>query len=158
MFTSDDTTFTALGKSVQIRGSGNVTKCLEIINIFLQSADDNWCHPKPCAIGRTYQPSVQNIVFYAIAAFQYAPTYLEAIDKHGRLDLHLLKRNAEIYCQKVRESKTGIFRKLILYRCRPANTPLSCFHDDAQYLYNFQAIPVILKASFFSFDIKITPR
>jgi len=100
-FLVDDVMFTALGKSVQIRGSGNVTKCLDIINFFLKSADDKWCYPKPCAIGRTYQPSVRHTVFYAISAFQYAPKYLEAIDSLNRLNVSLLKRNANIYCQKV---------------------------------------------------------
>lgn len=98
---TDNATVTAFGKSVLINGSGNVTKCLEIIDFFLKSADDKWCHPKPCAIGRTYQPSVSGIVFYAIAAFQYAPKYLNAVNELGKLNLTLLQQNAEIYCKKV---------------------------------------------------------
>ncbi|XP_053402634.1 ectonucleoside triphosphate diphosphohydrolase 1-like isoform X3 [Mercenaria mercenaria] len=100
MLVGDNTTVLFSGKSVHIKGSSNSTQCLEIIDIFLKTADDNWCYPKPCAIGRTYQPPVGNLVFYAISAFVYTPTYLNALDELGRLDMKLLKSNAIQYCQK----------------------------------------------------------
>ncbi|KAL4238098.1 hypothetical protein ACF0H5_002810 [Mactra antiquata] len=100
MLKGDNTTVSLFQESVHIQGTANVTKCLEIIEIFLRTADDDWCYPKPCAIGRTYQPPVKNLVFYAISAFSYAPTYLEAVDEQGLLDLTLLKTNAVEYCDK----------------------------------------------------------
>jgi apyrase len=101
LFFSDNTTVLSSGNSVHIMGSSNSSQCLEIIDIFLKTATDNWCYPKPCAIGRTYQPLVGNLVFYAISAFVYSPTYLNALDELGRLDMQLLKTNAVQYCQKV---------------------------------------------------------
>ncbi|XP_060581935.1 ectonucleoside triphosphate diphosphohydrolase 1-like isoform X2 [Ruditapes philippinarum] len=100
MLKGDNTTVLSSGNSVHIMGSSNSSQCLEIIEIFLKTAADNWCYPKPCAIGRTYQPSVGNLVFYAISAFVYSPTYLNALDELGRLDMQLLKTNAVQYCQK----------------------------------------------------------
>ncbi|WAR18661.1 ENTP1-like protein [Mya arenaria] len=100
MLSGDNTTHTAFGDSVHIYGSANVTKCLEIIDIFLKSADDSWCNPKPCAIGAVYQPPVARTDFYAISAFSYAPRHLQAVDDHGLLDIPLLKENAIAYCEK----------------------------------------------------------
>lgn len=100
MLTGDNKTVLSLGESVHIQGSSNSEECLKIISIFLETADDSWCYPKPCAIGRTYQPPVQDLVFYAISAFAYAPTYLEALDEVGRLNLTLLKSKAAQHCSK----------------------------------------------------------
>lgn len=97
----DNTSIISSGESVHIKGTANTTKCLEIIDIFLKTADDNWCYPKPCAIGATYQPPVMDTEFYAIAAFVFAPTYLNASDSMGRLNISALKSNALKYCSKV---------------------------------------------------------
>ena len=99
---ADNTTFSTSNGSVQVAGSASIYKCLEILEFFLRTAEDSWCYPKPCAIGRTYQPAVGNTVFYAISAFVYAPTYLGAVDSHGRLNISLLLEKAEVYCSKVR--------------------------------------------------------
>lgn len=98
---TDNTTRSTLDYAVHIIGSANTTKCLEIIQEFLQAVDDTWCYPKPCAIGSVYQPPVGDIEFYALAAFTYAPTYLKAVDEYGGLNITLLRENAEIYCRKV---------------------------------------------------------
>lgn len=103
MLRGDNSSLVVFGKSVHIKGTANTTMCLEIIDIFLRTADDNWCYPKPCAIGRVYQPPVKDIVFYAISAFVYAPTYLAALDDMGRMNLALLKTNALKYCRKTLE-------------------------------------------------------
>ena len=100
-FITDNTTMSTSQGSVHIVGSANTYKCLEILEVFLRTAEDSWCYPKPCAIGRTYQPAVGNTLFYAISAFVYAPTYLKAVDKQGRLNISLLLENAEIFCSKV---------------------------------------------------------
>ena len=98
---SDNTTHEAFGVSVHVYGSANVTQCLEIINVFLKSADGNWCYQKPCAIGATYQPPVGDVDFYAISAFTYAPRHLDAVDDNGVLDVRLLMKNAASFCAKV---------------------------------------------------------
>ncbi|KAK3604395.1 hypothetical protein CHS0354_015529 [Potamilus streckersoni] len=88
------------GNSVLVIGSGHPDKCLQIINIFLESADEDFCHPKPCAIGRTYQPSVGGIIFYAISAFLHATQHLGALDSLNRLNARVMKEKATEHCQK----------------------------------------------------------
>lgn len=63
------------------------------------------CYPKPCAIGRTYQPSIGTDHFYAIAAFTYAPNSLNAADQSGILDIDKLNTTAFEYCEKVGKYK-----------------------------------------------------
>ncbi|KAL3874091.1 hypothetical protein ACJMK2_037154 [Sinanodonta woodiana] len=92
------------GNSVHVIGSGDPEKCLQIINIFLESGEEDFCHPKPCAIGRTYQPSVGGIIFYAISAFLHAPRHLGALDSLNRLNARVMKENATEHCQKAQSS------------------------------------------------------
>ena len=101
LYIADNTTITVANVSVHITGAANIYKCLEILEVFLRTASDSWCYPKPCAIGRTYQPAVGKTVFYAISAFVYAPTYLEALDGEGRLNISLMLEKAERYCSQV---------------------------------------------------------
>lgn len=100
MLKGDNKTHMFLGQSVHIFGTADVAKCLNIIDHFLKTAEDNWCYPKPCAIARTYQPPVGDEVFFAVAAFRYAPEYLRAIDASDRLNVSLLRTRAETYCSK----------------------------------------------------------
>ncbi|ESP02318.1 hypothetical protein LOTGIDRAFT_238045 [Lottia gigantea] len=83
-----------------IYGSGNVTQCRNIIQIFLKKAEGDGCSPKPCAIGSVYQPNVTNITFYAIGAFKYAPGDLGAIDSTKRLNITKFNSLTEKHCAK----------------------------------------------------------
>lgn len=87
------------GSTVIFRGDSNPTKCLEIINSFLQSADEDSCYPKPCAIGQIYQPSLGTDTFFAISAYVYAPTILRALDTFGRLQIQAMNVSAHEYCK-----------------------------------------------------------
>ncbi|KAK3092825.1 hypothetical protein FSP39_007653 [Pinctada imbricata] len=91
---------TTAKRSVIVRGSGDPEKCLSIINSFLQSARASMCYPKPCTIGSVYQPSVGKDIFYAIAAFTYAPKSLKAVDSTRKLDLEKLNETAFQYCRQ----------------------------------------------------------
>ncbi|XP_033735077.1 ectonucleoside triphosphate diphosphohydrolase 3-like isoform X2 [Pecten maximus] len=100
MLRGDNVSFsTEEGATVIFRGDSNPTKCLEIINSFLQSAGENSCYPKPCAIGQTYQPSLGTDTFFAISAYVYAPTTLRALDTFGRLQIPTLNTTAHEYCR-----------------------------------------------------------
>ena len=101
MFSDASNFTTSVGTTIEVAGTGNYAECQTILDIFLKTAGDSWCYPKPCAIGRTYQPAVDNLMFYAISSFVYAPTYLEALDDQNRLDISLLKQNAQDFCGKV---------------------------------------------------------
>ncbi|OWF41180.1 ectonucleoside triphosphate diphosphohydrolase 8-like isoform X2 [Mizuhopecten yessoensis] len=92
-YSSDD------GTTVILRGDSNPTKCLEILNSFLQSAEENSCYPKPCAIGQIYQPSLGTDTFFAISAYVYAPTTLRALDPFGRLKIKAMNTSAHQYCR-----------------------------------------------------------
>jgi hypothetical protein len=72
----------------------------------------------PCAIGQTYQPSLGTDIFFAIAAFTYAPYSLNTVNSSGILNIDLLNTTAFNYCQKVR-----IF---IIYFCN-AEWSFSCY-------------------------------
>ncbi|XP_060073278.1 ectonucleoside triphosphate diphosphohydrolase 8-like [Ylistrum balloti] len=87
------------GVTVIFRGDSNPDKCLEIINSFLQSAAENVCYPKPCAIGQIYQPSLGTDIFFAISAYVYAPTTLRALDPFGRLQIETMNTSAHQYCR-----------------------------------------------------------
>ncbi|XP_076097849.1 ectonucleoside triphosphate diphosphohydrolase 1-like isoform X3 [Mytilus galloprovincialis] len=100
MLTGDTTTKIYMGATKTFIGEGNPSKCLTIINSFLKSAADDMCYPKPCAIGRTYQPSIGTDNFYAIAAFTYAPRSLGTVDSSGKLNMSRLNETAFNYCQK----------------------------------------------------------
>jgi hypothetical protein len=90
------------GEEKTLTGEGDPSKCLTIINSFLESAADDMCYPKPCAIGQTYQPSLGTDIFFAIAAFTYAPYSLNTVNSSGILNIDLLNTTAFNYCQKVR--------------------------------------------------------
>ena len=92
---------TSSGTTIEVVGRGNHSECQTILDMFLKTAEDSWCYPKPCAIGRTYQPSVGNMLFYAIAGFVYSPTYLGALGDRNRLNISLLRQNAQVLCGKV---------------------------------------------------------
>lgn len=101
MLRDDASNFTTtVGTTIEVAGTGNYSECQTILDIFLKTAEDSWCYPKPCAIGRTYQPGVDNFIFYAISTFVYTPTYLKALDDKNRLDISLLKQNAQEHCGK----------------------------------------------------------
>ncbi|KAL5008133.1 hypothetical protein ScPMuIL_013714 [Solemya velum] len=94
-------------KSVLIKGGGDAQKCLEILNVFLKSAEDHKCYPKPCAIGQTYQPDLGSDVFFATQAFKYAPRALQAVDSLGRLQLEKMKEAAIQYCAQTLDEVTN---------------------------------------------------
>lgn len=116
-FVGDTTTMIYMGATKTFIGEGNPTKCLTIINSFLKSAADDMCYPKPCAIGRTYQPSIGTDNFYAIAAFTYAPRSLGTVDSSGKLNMSRLNDTAFDYCQKVRSSNHCYVFSLLLKVC-----------------------------------------
>lgn len=89
------------GNTVIVRGGSDPTKCLEILHSFLQSADDDTCYPKPCAIGQIYQPSLGTDTFFAISAYVYTPITLKAIDHFNRLQIQTLNTSAHNYCRMV---------------------------------------------------------
>lgn len=104
----EDTKEVLYGENITtFRGEGDPSKCLTILNSFLKSATDDMCYPKPCAIGTTYQPSLGTDNFYAIAAFTYAPESLKAVDSSGKLNIDLLNKTANNYCQKTLSDATS---------------------------------------------------
>lgn len=89
------------GTKVTVLGGGDPDACLDLLQYFLRTANDDMCWPKPCAIGPIYQPSIGTDIFYAVSAFVYAPTVHGSIN-NGRLDIEHLNNTAFEYCQKVK--------------------------------------------------------
>jgi len=79
----------SVGDTVQyldrkFQGTGYAPGCLRILNELLNKADPSDCHPKPCAIGTVYQPTIhKKINFYAVGGFRYALRDIGAVRPDG---------------------------------------------------------------------------
>jgi len=88
------------GSKVTHEGSGDPMLCEDILKEIVRPFTGDECHPKPCAIGRVYQPRVKDIQFYATVGFVYTPTALGVIDETKTLYLDRLLEAGRGYCQK----------------------------------------------------------
>jgi len=67
-------------RDVKVFGSSNGRKCLELARKLVYDVDDLYCHPKPCAIGPFYQPSLpHDMPFYAVGAFYHTAADIDAL-------------------------------------------------------------------------------
>jgi len=71
LFCAGDTaTPTIDGTEYTFQGSGDSTACEALLDQFVHKVDDSLCHPKPCAIGSTYQPTIPEDMEFYTCSFQ----------------------------------------------------------------------------------------
>ena len=102
-FLDDSTNATLFNGSVRIhvQGSGNFTKCEEIIDKFVYKSPSR-CWPKPCAIGTVYQPTISSdMQFYALSAFIFGAKHLQVRDEHNKYSPGQLRDTASSFCGMV---------------------------------------------------------
>jgi len=94
---SDDKRFT-----ITFIGSGKPQQCTEVLHNLVYKADLPWhCFPKPCAIGSTYQPTIQSYqLFYLIGAFIFAVKSIGARTVNGRVTPQDVTAAAFEFCAK----------------------------------------------------------
>ncbi|BFZ21275.1 hypothetical protein BsWGS_24314 [Bradybaena similaris] len=88
------------GSTVTHKGSGDPRLCEEILAHIVKPNTGDECQPKPCALGRVYQPRVQEIPFIATVGFVYTPTALGVVDITKILYLDRLREAGQVYCKK----------------------------------------------------------
>uniref|UniRef100_A0A0B7BDQ0 Uncharacterized protein n=1 Tax=Arion vulgaris TaxID=1028688 RepID=A0A0B7BDQ0_9EUPU len=86
------------GRELKLTGTGDPSECNEILEHILKPETGYRCEPKPCAIGSVYQPSLEDIQFYATQGFTYAPKELGVVGDDEILHISELEEAATEYC------------------------------------------------------------
>lgn len=94
----DDMNVTEGASVITLVGAGNADECLEILKVFLNKQSMEDCSPKPCAIGTTYMTPVNDMTFYAVAAFVYSSRIIHSTDTDERLNIELMMNDTRKYC------------------------------------------------------------
>lgn len=82
-------------------GTSNPTECLTILEKMVYKTEDKMCHPKPCAIGTAYQPSIpRDKIFYALGAFGKVLQNLGEVQDSGLINLNSIRKKAIEFCKK----------------------------------------------------------
>lgn len=73
-----------------------------MIDRFIYKADEDFCYPRPCAIGTVYQPSISSKhPFLAIGAFVFPPKQVGALGDDGVIQPQDLLNKGVAFCQQV---------------------------------------------------------
>lgn len=87
-----------------ITGTGNPEACEKILDGLVYKVAPERCYPKPCAVGTTYQPSIDGQEkFYVLGAFYVTLKNLGTVAKDGRLDLNDVNTKASTFCKRTYE-------------------------------------------------------
>ncbi|CAG5120551.1 unnamed protein product [Candidula unifasciata] len=87
-------------QTLLLHGTSDPEGCKRIFKQILAPEKGLKCEPKPCAVGNVYQPSVDDIKFYAIQGFTLAPKAFNVLGPDQILDIDLLEQEAFKYCRK----------------------------------------------------------
>ena len=83
-------------------GTADPAACVRLLDWLVYKVDPSRCHPKPCAIGAFYQPSLPpDMDFYTVGSFVHTLNAVGAIDNRGRYLPRVGFEKALEYCQKV---------------------------------------------------------
>jgi apyrase len=84
-----------------ITGTGNPEACKKILDELVYKVSPDRCYPKPCAIGTTYEPTIdREEKFYVLGAFYYALKTVGAIGKDGVFNLNDALHKVMAYCKR----------------------------------------------------------
>lgn len=91
-------------KPITFEGKGDPEGCLQLLEeLIYKPLVPAQCNPKPCGIGTTYQPPIQDTKnFYVIGTFLYSLQTMGVLKEDGRFSLGELKDSAKKFCSTVR--------------------------------------------------------
>lgn len=94
------------GKTLTFEGKGKPEECSRLLEQLIYKPTEPWqCNPKPCVIGTTYQPTINELkMFYVMGAFLYPLNAMKVLKSDGKFSLTDLKNSAKQFCSKVRVS------------------------------------------------------
>jgi apyrase len=104
------------GKQYLFHGTGEPEKCLEMMKQFIYKPDEEFCYPRPCAIGTVYQPTIDtDQPFLALSAFRFAPKRLKVTKQDGTFRPADLRHAAIEFCRKVYRLLLGSFQFTLIF-------------------------------------------
>ena len=83
-------------------GVGSPEACIRLIDKVIEKVKSDDCHPKPCAIGDFYQPSIDpNKTYYAVGAYHHTVIPIGAVTSDGIYVPRTGLEKAKEFCVKV---------------------------------------------------------
>lgn len=91
----------AFNDTVQFVGTGDPHQCAHLLGHLVKKTNPRFCHPKPCAIDKVYQPSIHpDQTFYALSVFPMIFRDLQVLDDKNSFTPAMVFEKAYDYCKK----------------------------------------------------------